>query len=55
MLREIPFYNKLNIVKTLKTFRGYARSYKIEIIDSKIHQFNSQLVKQVMKIYLKIY
>ena len=35
ILRELPFYDELSIVKTLKAFRGYARSYSIEIIDSK--------------------
>ena len=35
MLSELPFYNEVNIVKASKAFRGYARSYKIEIIDLK--------------------
>ena len=35
MLRELPFHNKLNIVKTSKSFRRYARIYRIEIIDLK--------------------
>ena len=35
LLRELPFYNELSIVKRPKAFRGYARSYNIEIIDSK--------------------
>ena len=26
MLRELPFYNELNISKTSKAFKGYARS-----------------------------
>ena len=34
-LRELSFYNEFSIVKTSKAFRGYARSYRIEIIDSK--------------------
>ena len=34
-LHELPFYDKLNIEKISKGFRRYARSYKIEIIDSK--------------------
>ena len=32
MLQELPFYNELNIVKTSKAFKGYTRSYSIEII-----------------------
>ena len=35
MLRELPFYDELNIAKTSKIFKGGARSYSIEIIDSK--------------------
>ena len=35
MLCELPFYDELNIVKTSKAFKGYARSYCIELIDSK--------------------
>ena len=35
LLHELPFYDELNIVKTSKAFKGYARSYNIETIDSK--------------------
>ena len=35
MLRELPFYDELNIGKTSKAFKEYARSYSTEIIDSK--------------------
>ena len=35
MLRELPFYNELSIVKTSKAFRRYARNYNIEIMDTK--------------------
>ena len=35
LLHGPPFYNELNIVETSKAFRGYRRSYKIEIIESK--------------------
>ena len=37
LLHEIPFYDELNLVKISKAFRGYARTYKIEIINSKNH------------------
>ena len=33
LLHELPFYDELSIVKILKTFRKYARSYKIELIE----------------------
>ena len=35
MLRELPVYNELNIVKTSKAYKEHARSYSIEIINSK--------------------
>ena len=35
LLHELPFYDKLSIVKISKTFKGHARSYKIETKDSK--------------------
>ena len=35
MLHELPFFDELNIVKTSKAFKRYARSYSVEIIDSK--------------------
>ena len=35
LLHELPFYDELSFVETSKAFKSYARSYKIEIIDSK--------------------
>ena len=35
MLRELPGYNELNIVKPSKAYKEHARSYSIEIINSK--------------------
>ena len=35
LLSELPFYKELNIVKTDQGFKGYAMSYKVEIIDKK--------------------
>ena len=35
LLHELPFYNELSILQISKVFKKYARSYKIEIIDSK--------------------
>ena len=34
-MRELPFYNELSVVKKSNAFKGYARSYKIELIESK--------------------
>ena len=35
LLKELPFYDELNIIKNKTTFSGYAGSYKIEAIDKK--------------------
>ena len=35
-LSELPFYEQLSIIKTDQTFRGYAMSYKVEIIENKV-------------------
>ena len=32
---ELPFYDELSVVKISEAFRRYARSYKIEIVNSK--------------------
>ena len=35
LLKELPFYDELSIVKNKTTFSGYAQSYKFEIVDKK--------------------
>ena len=35
LLHELPFYDELNVVKKSNAFKGYARSYKVEIIRPK--------------------
>ena len=35
MLKELPFYDELKISKNKTAFTGYARSYKIEIVDKR--------------------
>ena len=35
LLQELPFYNEFNTVKNSNLFSGYARSYKVEIVDKK--------------------
>ena len=35
LLSEFPFYEELNVIKTNHAFRGYAMSYKVEIIEKK--------------------
>ena len=34
-LAELPFYEQLSVIKTNQAFKGYAMSYKAEIIDEK--------------------
>ena len=34
-LAELPFYEQLSVIKTDQAFKGYARSYKVEIIEKK--------------------
>ena len=34
-LAELPFYEQLSVIKTDQAFRGYAMSYKAEIIERK--------------------
>ena len=35
LLYELPFYEELNGIKTDHAFRGYAMSYKVEIVEKK--------------------
>ena len=34
-LTELPFYEQMSVIKTDQAFRGYAMSYKVEIIERK--------------------
>ena len=34
-LAELPFYEKLSVIKTNQVFRGYALSYKVEMIEKR--------------------
>ena len=35
LIKELSFYDELNIIKNKTAFNGYAQSYKIEIVDKK--------------------
>ena len=35
LLHELPFYDELSITEVSKTFKRYARSYKVKIVDHK--------------------
>ena len=44
LLQELPFYDELNVVKSSNAFSGYARTYKVEIVDNKDPLVQFQLV-----------
>ena len=35
LLAELAFHEQLSIIKTYQAFRGYAMSYKVEIVEKK--------------------
>ena len=35
ILVELPFYEQVSIIKTNQAFKGYAMSYKVEIVEKK--------------------
>ena len=35
LLRELPFYDDINILRNERTFRGYPKTYKVEIINNR--------------------
>ena len=49
LLSELPFYEKLNVIKTSHAFRGYAMSYKVEKIGKR------DPIKQLEKTCLVIF
>ena len=40
LLSELPLYEELNVIKTNHAFKGYAISYKVELVEKKT-QFTS--------------
>ena len=40
LLKELPFYDDLNIVKNKTAFIGYARSYKLKLLIKEMLLFN---------------
>ena len=35
LLRELPFYDDINILRNERIFRGYAKTYKVQIINNR--------------------
>ena len=48
-LAELPFYEQLSVIKTDQAFRGYAMSYKVEIIDRKGPIVQLEASKSIIK------
>ena len=55
LLFELPFYEELDILKTNHASRGYAISYKVEMIEEKIQLHSQKQVNQVLKTCLVIF
>ena len=53
-LDELPFYEQLSVIKTDQAFNGYARSYKVEIVERKDRIVQLEASKLSIKIYLAI-
>ena len=45
MLSGLPFYDELNIIKTPKAFKRYAKDYSIEITNNKDENINDSSVQ----------
>ena len=49
LLSELPFYEELNVIKINHAFKGYAISYKVELVEKK------KQLNQVLKTCLLIF
>ena len=49
LLSELSFYEKLNVITTNHAFRGYAMSYKIELVENKDPINQSETSKSSIK------
>ena len=54
LLSQLPFYEELNVIKTTHAFRGYAMSYRVELIEKK-DPIKQKQVNQVLKTCLVIF
>ena len=53
LLHELPFYDELSVAKISKAFRGYARGYKVEIIEPKDPLLQLEASKSTIKDFFK--
>ena len=49
LLRELPLYDDINISRKERTFRGYAETYKVEIINNKNLSDSLFVIKNTIK------
>ena len=49
LLKELPFYNELNVVKSSNAFSGCGRSYKVEILDHRDPLVQLESSKSIIK------
>ena len=49
LLKELPFYDELSIVKKSTAFSGYAQSYRIEIVEKRDTNYIVCCIKQSKK------
>ena len=54
LLDELTFYERLSVIKTDQAFNGYARSYKVEIVERKDRIVQLEASKLSIKNYLAI-
>ena len=54
LLSKLPLYKELNVVKANHAFKGYAMSYKVEVIEKKVQLNSEKQVYQVLKACLVI-
>ena len=54
-LIELPFYEQLDVIKTDEAFRGYAMSYKVQIVERKDPIVQLKASKLSIKICLMIF
>ena len=55
LLKELPFYDELSIVKNKTAFGGYARTYKTEKVDKRDVIVQLKASKIVIDEFLKIF
>ena len=49
MLSELPYYEELNVIKTNHAFRGYALTYKIQLVENKDPIKQAEAIKSSVK------